>query len=96
MARPRTNSVSKTITLTEDMLENAEIVSSRYGVSIPEYIRNLIFNDTRRVLGGIEILDEETEKELKEAREDYKKGRFTTLSSKKDIDDYFDKLSRTD
>jgi hypothetical protein len=93
MARPKTNSVSRTITFTEDMLENGELVAKRYGVSFPEYVRNLVFNDTRQLL-GVEILDEKIEREIAESMRDYENGDCTVLKTDKNIDDHFKKLSQ--
>lgn len=92
MARPRTNTVAKTITLTKDLYEDAEKTANQLGVSFPEYVRYLIIDDKREYLRKIEILDEETEKELGEAMEDYKKGNYAVLTSEAEIDEYFDNL----
>ena len=40
----------------------------------------------------IPLVDEETEKLIAQGLEDYKKGRYTELSTDEDIDKYFDSL----
>ncbi|MBI2356730.1 hypothetical protein HYV12_01625 [Candidatus Dojkabacteria bacterium] len=61
--------------------------AKRFGVSFAEYLRHLAIKDIET--DEYEILDEETEKEVGKALEDYRKGNYITLKTKKDIDDFY-------
>jgi len=87
MARPRTKTTSKTLTLTHSLLENAETVAGYLGVSFPEYVRNLIINDTRRFIEKIPTLDEETIISLGRALKEVKQKKGKLLQSKEDIEE---------
>lgn len=46
----------------------------------------------KKEMKDIPMVDEETEKLIGKALEDYKKGRYTELRTDEDIDKYFDSL----
>lgn len=86
MARPRTNTTSKSITLTHALLENAQTVAGYLGISFPEYVRNLIINDTKEFIDKIPTLDKETILSLGKALQEVKQKQGTSLRNKDDIE----------
>lgn len=77
--------------VTTELLTLIEARIKQLGIpSIPEYFRHLAINDVKNIVdNSIEVLDEETEKKLGKALEDYKKGRYTIITNKRQLDKLF-------
>jgi hypothetical protein len=72
------NKILKQIMFSEEINRRAMQMAKFLGLSVPEYIRYLIVKDSEEV----EILDEETSKEVAEAYQEYKRGNFTVYDPK--------------
>jgi hypothetical protein len=66
--------------------------TKQLGISIPEYLRFLVINDTKPLIDNIPMIDLETENEIGKALKNYKAGRYKTLRNEKEIDEYFKNL----
>lgn len=88
----QSKSIQKLITFSPELYSLVVTKAKRIGVSFPEYIRVLLVNDIKEEVEAIEMVDEETEKAIGQSLKDFKEGRYTTLRSKKDIENYFNEL----
>lgn len=88
MARPTTNTTKKTIAITYGLLENAQTVAGYLGITFPEYVRNLIVNDTRDFFEKIPVLDKSTIQSLGKALKEAEKQKGKELRNKKDIESF--------
>lgn len=61
------------------------------GVPVTQYVKHLIINDVKKPTYQV---DEETEKRIGQALEDYKEGRYIATKNKKELDDYLDLLNK--
>ena len=68
--------------------------AKKIGFSFSEYMRMMSVEHLQQPepFEEIEILDKATSKRVAESMEDYKNGRFVTLSSRKEIEDHFNNL----
>ena len=84
----------KQISFPTQLVELIERRVSRIGISVPEYIRNLVINDVRPILEEIPYVDTETERKMGKALESYQKGKYTRLNSRAEIATHFRKLEK--
>jgi len=68
--------------------------ASRFGFSVPTYIKTLIVSDIKEEEYPVYEASERVIKAAKEAMEDEKKGRLITLKTDKDIDEFFENLEK--
>ena len=61
------------------------------GVPVTQYVKNLIINDIKQY--PTYQVDEETEKRIGQSLKDLKEGRYTVITSEKELDAHLDKLS---
>ncbi len=81
------------ITFPSELEMLAKKKTKKLGISIPEYVRHLVINDTLDEQEYVEYASPELEAKLAEAWDDYKNGRYETLKSNEDIKDYFDRIT---
>ena len=86
------NSITKQITFTPTLIYTALLRARLLGISFPEYIRNLIVQDTKDSTDKSPLIYKNTEKYIRKALKDFKKGNFITLKTDNEIDDYFTRL----
>lgn len=84
-------SVTKQIVFPKKMVDLVQIKLNQLGINLPEYVRYLILKDTEGLL-STPMLDEETEKAVGRSLEDISAGRYTTLSTDEEIDNYLHTL----
>ena len=77
-----THKILKQFMFSEEICRKAEHMAKALGFSVPEYVRYLIVKDSVDN-GFVEVLDEQTSKEVEEAEEEYKRGEFTVYHPKK-------------
>lgn len=78
---------------TPEIEEVLAFLRSRYRVlSEAEIIKVALAEQYKKEMSDILLVDEETEKMIAKGMEGYKNGRYTVLSSDKDIDKHFDRL----
>lgn len=87
-------SIKRHITFDPVLMSRAERRARQYGVNFPEYIRMLIVNDTKPVSEEpMEYIDDpEINREIGKSLEEYAQGKYKTLKSPKEIDEYLSKL----
>jgi hypothetical protein len=74
------NRSKKLIAFPDNLIQLVEIKSKAIGFTFGEYVRFVLANDVKNISEQFEILDEETETDLKEAFEDVKNKRTTQVS----------------
>lgn len=84
--------VTKQVPLSKKILEMANARTDQVGMNFPEYVRMLIVQDYESS-EEVEYLTPQEEKAVAEGMDDIKHGRYTTLKTDKEIEDYFKKLS---
>jgi predicted CopG family antitoxin len=86
--------MQKLITFPDPIYKRLLKRAKKIGFSFSEYMRMMSVEHLQQPepFEEIEILDEETSKRVAESMEDFKNGRFVTLSSRKEIDDHFNNL----
>jgi hypothetical protein len=82
----------KLISFPEGLYELAKKRIKHYGISFSEYVRLSIIKDIEESDDYVEILDKKTSEEVEASLKDYRAGRFVTLKSNKEIEDYFNNL----
>ena len=65
-----------------------ELKAQKSGLSTSEYIRILIFNDTKDIRENIPQLSKEAEMSVTESMQAYEKGEYITLDSKEKMDKF--------
>ena len=81
------------INKTEEIEKVLAFLQSRYQVlSEAEIIKVALAEKFKKEIGELEMVDEETEKLIGKALEEYKKGKFTELKTDADIDKYLKSL----
>lgn len=61
------------------------------GIPVTQYVKNLIINDVKQP--PIYQVSEDAEKSISQSLEDLKEGRYTVITSEKDLDAHLDKLN---
>ena len=78
---------------TREIEEVLAFFKSKYHLlSEAEIIKVALAEKYEKERGDLEMVDEETEKMIGKALEDYKKGRYVTLKTDEEIEKYFDSL----
>ena len=78
---------------TQELEEVLAFLQSRYRVlSEAEIIKVALAEKYKKEMADLPFVDEETEKLIAQGMKDYKNGRYTVLSSDKEIDKHFDSL----
>ncbi|MCL4353569.1 hypothetical protein M1615_03855 [Patescibacteria group bacterium] len=78
---------------TPEIEEVLAFLRSRYRVlSEAEIIKVALAEQYKKEISELPLVDEETEKMIAKGMNDYKKGRYTVLSSDEDIDKHLDSL----
>ena len=88
------NRVQKLVTFSPQLYFNAEAKAKHLGVPFAEYLRHLIIKDVEEDVSNLPMVDEETNKRIGESLEDYKKGRYTSIKTKKDLKQYFEDIHK--
>ena len=84
--------VQKLITFPPHLYSLLEKKADQLGVSFATYIRTLAIYDIKNQIEEIPLVDEETEKQIGQALNDLKEGRFTTIKNGKELDEYLKSL----
>lgn len=84
-------SIQKNITLSVQLADKLEKKAKKVGLSVSEYVRILVFNDT---FGKDEVyqMTPEQEKSVSIGLKDLREGRYDVLKSDDDIDKFFDNI----
>lgn len=85
-------SISKHIVFPASLVELAEVKARRLGFNLSEYVRYLIAKAVEPELEAVYEVTEKENEDIGKSLEDYKKGRYTELRTKKDIKKFIDKL----
>jgi len=88
----QTKSVQKLITFSPQLYQLVLNKAKRLGLSFAEFLRLVAVNEVKKEVEEIPMVDEETEKRIGESLKAYKEGRFKSLKTNKEIDDYFKNL----
>ena len=88
-----TNRVQKLVTFSPQLYYNAEVKAKQLGIPFAEYLRHLIIKDVEEDITDLPMVDAETDRRIGESLEAYKRGEYTELKTKKDIENYFNKLN---
>ena len=86
--------IPRQIIFTTKLNELAKKNAENLGVTVPEYVKFLILQDSKTQLHRIEELSEEDDASVARGLADYANGNFTTLKTKQDITDHLAKLAR--
>ncbi|MFQ5493587.1 MAG: hypothetical protein ACE5DX_05515 [Candidatus Dojkabacteria bacterium] len=73
--------VQKNITLPLPILHDLELKAGKSGLSVSEYIRILIFNDTKNIREKVWEMSPEQERAVSESLEAYKNGDYVELDT---------------
>ncbi|MDE2024937.1 MAG: hypothetical protein KGJ07_00410 [Patescibacteria group bacterium] len=84
--------IQKLITFSPQLYELIERNAKKIGVSFPEYIRILAVNDVRQASDTIPYVDEETEERIGRSLKDIKNGKYTTVSTKEELEKFLNTL----
>lgn len=84
--------VQKNITLPKQLFNDLALKAGQVGMSISEYVRILIFNDTKNEREQIVNLPKRLEDSVSKGYEDIRKGDYITLKTKEDIKNYIDSI----
>jgi len=88
-------SLKKHISLSKALLQLANIRSKQFGITIPEYIRFLIMNDTKIIVDKTELIsDIETIESIGSAVKDIDGEKYDSLKTDKDIDKFINQASK--
>lgn len=78
---------------TPELEEVLAFLKSKYRVlSEAEIIKVALAEKYHNELGDLPLVDEETEKQIGQALDEYKKGQYTVLKTDEDIEKHFDSL----
>jgi hypothetical protein len=81
------------ITFPSELEMLAKKKTKKLGISIPEYVRHLVINDTLDEQEYVEYASPELEAKLAEAWDDYKNGRLKSFANFEEYKKYFDNLA---
>ncbi len=84
--------VAKQVSLSNEMWGQVQSRIKLMGVGFPEYIRHLILKDTEPIREKAFYMSDDLAERVQEAREEIKKGKYTTLKSKEEIEEYVKSL----
>jgi hypothetical protein len=84
--------VQKNVTLPKQLFNDLALKAGKVGLSISEYIRILVFNDTKSERDEIVTLPKRLEESVSKGYEDIRKGNYITLKTKEDIKNYIDSI----
>lgn len=88
-----TQRVQKLITFSPQLYQIVLTKAKQLGLSFGEYIRHLAVIDVKEKVGEyLPMVDEETEKGIGQSLKDLKKGRYTVIKNKKELDTYLSSL----
>ncbi|MDO8497666.1 MAG: hypothetical protein Q7S61_03925 [bacterium] len=88
----QTKSIQKFITFSPELFDLAVSKAARFGMSIGEYVRYLIYDDVKKEQDSVPLVNVETEKRIGESLAAYKKGNYITVRSDKELKEYFENL----
>ncbi|MBI4225896.1 hypothetical protein HY612_02175 [Candidatus Roizmanbacteria bacterium] len=86
--------IQKLITFSPQLYSLVKEKAERLGLSFPEYLRLLAASDVKKEVEQIPMIDEETEKRIGESLEAYRKGQYTTISTKEELEKYLKNLNK--
>jgi len=78
-----TEKITKHLVFPVRLAEQIERKASRIGFTFAEYLRHIAASDIEDE--EVEYLDEETEKEVLQAMDEYKRGEYYTISDLSDL-----------
>jgi len=88
--------ITKQVPLSKQLLKAAEERIEQLGIKFPEYIRHLIIEDTKIIRDNISYVTRQEELDIASSLRDVRKGKVKTLKDDKEIEDYFEKISKDD
>lgn len=86
------NRVQKLITFSPHLFDLAEKKAERLGISFTEYIRLLAVSDIKEQVEELQMIDEKTEEQIAKSLQDLKRGRYTTVRNKKELEAHLKSL----
>lgn len=89
-----TNRVQKLVTFSPQLYSNAETKAKQLGIPFAEYLRHLIIKDVEKDIADLPMVDAETNKRIGESLEAYKRGEYTTIKTKEDLEKYFAEIHK--
>lgn len=84
--------VQKLITFSPNLYTLAEKKAEQLGISFTEYIRMLAVSDIKEQVEQLPMVDEETEKQIGKSLHDLKKGRYTEVRTKEELEAHLKSL----
>lgn len=83
-----------TISLSPQLYHQLMAKARDFGMSVTEYIKNLVVTDVKEKKKQLPMVDEETNKRIGKSLKAIKEGKYIILKSEEEIDKYFDNLNK--
>ncbi|OGK25589.1 hypothetical protein A2954_01340 [Candidatus Roizmanbacteria bacterium RIFCSPLOWO2_01_FULL_37_12] len=88
----QTKSVQKLITFSPQLYQLVLNKAKRLGLSFAEFLRVMAVNEVKKEVESIPMVDEETEKRIRESLEAYRKGQYTEIRTDEELKKYLGSL----
>lgn len=93
MQTTNTQSVQKTVSFSSSLYGFAVQQAKASGKTFQQYLRELVQREKAEQEEELYMVDEETEKAIGQALDDYKQGRYVTLNSREEVTKHLKKLN---
>lgn len=90
----QSQNIQKMVTFSPVLYQMGKHKAQQLGLTFTDYIRYLIVDDVKPSVDRTDmpLMDDETERNVRISLEQYKQGDYTTMKTKKDIDDFINSL----
>lgn len=90
----QTKSIQKQIAFSPQLYSLLLSRARRFGLTFTDFIRVVLVNEVKEETDDLPMVDKETEKMIGKSLKAYKEGRYTTITTKKELTDYLNNLKQ--